>query len=152
MSNSELLYESIYILIPCLLIVFMFYIESKVVTERERETREYFKIFIVSFLLIGIARYCFTFYYNMNSSGTSASDVIKSSKASVGSITKSKSKTSGGSNLNSSETSSPLETISNTVSTIVEKITPSKSVTTENITSSVNKVTKAVINPNLPDF
>lgn len=150
MSNSELLYESIYILIPCLLIVFMFYIESKVVTERERETREYFKIFIVSFLLIGIARYCFTFYYNMSSSGTS--NIIKSSKAYVGSITKSKSKTSGGSNLNSSESSSPLETISNTVSTIVEKITPSKSVTTENITSSVSKVTKAVINPNLPDF
>ena len=151
MSNSNLLYEGIYVLIPCLLIVFMFYIESKVVTERERETREYFKIFIVSFLLIGIARYCFTFYYNNGSdSGTSA--IIKSSKASVGSITKSKSKTSGGSNLNSSESSSPLETISNTVSTIVEKITPSKSLTTDNITSSVSKVTKTVINPNLPDF
>ena len=45
MSNTELLIEGIYVLLPCLLIVLMFYIESNIVTERERETKEYFKIF-----------------------------------------------------------------------------------------------------------
>ena len=141
MTNTELLIEGLYVLLPCLLIVLMFYIESNIVTERERETREYVKIFFVSFLLIGIARYCFTFYYNHRSSGSahsSSSNVRKSKNTSV--------KTGG----DSSSESSPLETISNTVSTIVEKIAPTPAPAP--ITETVTKVVSKSINPNLPDF
>jgi len=141
MTNTELLIEGLYVLLPCLLIVLMFYIESNVITERERETREYVKIFFVSFLLIGIARYCFTFYYNhrdgIGSAHSSSSNVRKSKNASV--------KTGG----DSSSESSPLETISNTVSTIVEKFAPPAPA---QITNTVTKVVESSINPNLPDF
>ena len=144
MTNTELLIEGLYVLLPCLLIVLMFYIESNVITERERETREYVKIFFVSFLLIGIARYCFTFYYNHRDSGSS--NVRKSKNVSI--------KTGGGgdsgSSGDSSSESSPLETISNTVSTIVEKIAPTPA--TAPITENVTKVVSKSINPNLPDF
>jgi len=143
MSNTDLLIEGLYVLLPCLLIVLMFYIESNIVTERERETREYVKIFFISFLLIGIARYCFTFYYNYNG---------KSHSRNIDGFTTKKSKSikidGGGNKTNSTEKSSPLETISNTVSTIVEKITP----TSAPITKSVTKVVSKSINPNLPDF
>lgn len=137
MTNTELLIEGLYVLLPCLLIVLMFYIESNVITERERETREYVKIFFVSFLLIGIARYCFTFYYN-HRDGIGSSNVRKSKNTSV--------KTGG----DSSSESSPLETISNTVSTIVEKIAPPPA--PAQITNTVTKVVGSSINPNLPDF
>lgn len=140
MTNTELLIEGLYVLLPCLLIVLMFYIESNVITKRERETREYVKIFFVSFLLIGIARYCFTFYYN-HRDGIGSSTVKKSKSISV--------KTGGGSSGSSSE-SSPLETISNTVSTIVEKIAPPPA--PAQITNTVTKVVGSSINPNLPDF
>jgi FlaA1/EpsC-like NDP-sugar epimerase len=145
MTNTELLIEGLYVLLPCLLIVLMFYIESNVITERERETREYVKIFFVSFLLIGIARYCFTFYYN-HRDGIGSSTVKKSKSISV--------KTGGGgdsgSSGDSSSESSPLETISNTVSTIVEKIAPPPA--PAQITNTVTKVVGSSINPNLPDF
>ena len=146
MSNTQLLIEGLYVLLPCLLIVLMFYIESNIVTERERETKEYVKIFFISFLLIGIARYCFTFYYNHRggSAGSVRSSTIKKSKSiSV--------KTGGSSDTTSiSESSSPLETISNTVSTIVEKIAPTSA--SVPITKTVTKVVGSSINPNLPDF
>jgi len=144
MSNTELLIEGIYVLLPCLLIVLMFYIESNIVTERERETKEYFKIFFVSFLLIGIARYCFTFYFNNKGSG--------GSKISTSITRKSKSVKTGGQLRSTSEntSSSPLETISNTVSTIVEKIAPTqKSIP---VVDTVTKIVSSSINPNLPDF
>lgn len=133
MSNTELLIECIYVLLPCLLIVFMFYIESNIVTERERDTKEYFKIFFISFLLIGIARYCFTFYYDNRGSNSS-------SRISTSTTTKSKSVKTGGS----------LETISNAVSTIVEKIAPKH--TTIPVVDTATKIVKSSINPNLPDF
>lgn len=144
MSNTELLIEGIYVLLPCLLIVLMFYIESNIVTERERETKEYFKIFFVSFLLIGIARYCFTFYYNNKGSG--------GSKISTSITRKSKSIKTGGQITTTSEntSSSPLETISNTVSTIVEKIAPTS--VSVPITETSTKIIGSSINPNLPDF
>ena len=150
MTNTELLIEGLYVLLPCLLIVLMFYIESNVITERERETREYVKIFFVSFLLIGIARYCFIFYYNHLGSARSGSSTVRKYKS--GSV-KSSGGSCGGSSGNgdsSSESSSPLETISNTVSTIVEKITPTSA--SAPITKTVTKVVGSSINPNLPDF
>ena len=143
MTNTELLIEGLYVLLPCLLIVLMFYIESNVITERERETREYVKIFFVSFLLIGIARYCFTFYYNHHASVDSGSSTVRKYKSvSI--------KTGGGGDSGSSGDSSPLETISNTVSTIVEKIAPTPAQAP--ITKTVTKVVSKSINPNLPDF
>lgn len=143
MTNTELLIEGLYVLLPCLLIVLMFYIESNVITERERETREYVKIFFVSFLLIGIARYCFTFYYN-HRDGIGSSNVRKSKNISI------KTGGSGDNSSSSSGDSSPLETISNTVSTIVEKIAPPPA--PAQITNTVTKVVGSSINPNLPDF
>tara|TARA_Y100000389_G_C17390872_1_gene479804 strand:- start:302 stop:727 length:426 start_codon:yes stop_codon:yes gene_type:complete len=141
MSNTILLIEGIYVLLPCLLIVLMFYIESNIVTERERETKEYFKIFFVSFLLIGIARYCFTFYYDIRGSGSRTSITRKSKSIKTGGqITTTSENTS----------SSPLETISNTVSTIVEKIAPTSAPVP--ITETATKIIGSSINPNLPDF
>jgi hypothetical protein len=143
MSNTELLIEGIYVLLPCLLIVLMFYIESNIVTERERETKEYFKIFFVSFLLIGIARYCFTFYYDNRGSG---------SRTSTTTTKKFKSIKTGGQITSTSEniSSGPLETISNTVSTIVEKIAPKQKPMP--VVDTATKIIGSSINPNLPDF
>ena len=98
----------------------------------------------ISFLLIGIARYCFTFYYNHRCSGSSTGRISKNISIKTGGGR------SGGSSGGSSSKSSTLETISNTVSTIVEKIAPAPAPAP--ITETVTKVVSKSINPNLPDF
>jgi hypothetical protein len=137
----------------------MFYLESKYVTEHERENKEYFKIFFLSSFLLGILQYGYRFYFNIiesnkSSSGGSSNNVvtesIKNIKENIKKVPK---------------IEPPKVTtktiVNDTVKSIVDKVatnvSPDKVVKTvaspKILTSSIKNVSKIKqINPNLPDF
>ena len=159
MVSIDTIYDILYIVIPSILIVFMFYLESKYVTEHERENKEYFKIFFLSSFLLGILQYGYRFYFNIiesnkSSSGGSSNNVvtesIKNIKENIKKVPK---------------IEPPKVTtktiVNDTVKSIVDKVAtnvlPDKVVNTvaspKILTSSIKNVSKIKqINPNLPDF
>lgn len=160
MVSIDTIYDILYIVIPSILIVFMFYLESKYVTEHERENKEYFKIFFLSSFLLGILQYGYRFYFNIiesnkSSSGGSSNNVvtesIKNIKENIKKVPK---------------IEPPKVTtktiVNDTVKSIVDKVAtnvlPDKVVKTvaspKILTSGVKNISKIKhqINPNLPDF
>lgn len=174
--SKDTIYDILYIVIPSLLIVFVFYLESKYVTEHEREKKEFFKIFFLSAFLLGIIQYGYRFYYDI-STGSSGSSIKSSSKDISKKITSSikdnVKKIKGGVLPNTSsivkknpdfDISSAKSTsiVKDTIKSIVDKVSDVSSNVGIKIaeavpspTSSPSSLVKSIsipINPNLPDF
>ena len=169
--STDTIYDILYIVIPSLLIVFLFYLESKYVTEHERENKEFFKIFFLSSFLLGIIQYGYRFYYDISHSKSCGgiSNVSKSASASA-SASKSikeniKKNIKKIPNFDTPVSDAP-SIIKDTVKSIVDKVADVSSDISDKVVKTVSSpisspspssLIKSIsiptqINPNLPDF
>jgi len=167
--SKDTIYDILYIVIPSLLIVFLFYLESKYVTEHERENKEFFKIFFLSSFLLGIIQYGYRFYYDINhsKSGGGISNVSKSASTSASKSIKENIKKNIKKipNFDTPVSDAP-SIIKDTVKSIVDKVADVSSDISDKVVKTVSSpisspspssLVKSIsipkqINPNLPDF
>lgn len=171
--TKDTIYDILYIVVPSLLIVFLFYLESKYVTEHEREKKEFFKIFFLSAFLLGIIQYGYRFYCNINNSNNKESTKEISKKISS-SIKDNLKKIKGGTVSNTQlikkipDFDSPIKSqtsiVKDTIKSFVDKVSDVSSNVGTKISeivqspkSSPSSLVKSIsipkqINPNLPDF
>lgn len=166
MVSIDTIYDILYIVIPSLLIVFMFYLESKYVTEHERENKEYFKIFFLSSFLLGILQYGYRFYFNITesnngSSGGGSNNVVTDSIKNIKENIKKVPKIEPSKVTTKTIVNDTVKSIVDKVATNVVNVSPDitnnivKTVSSPKIlTSGVKNISKIKhqINPNLPDF